>query len=76
MNIFNGDWENLQAILGEAKDNDNSFIKLEKIDDKLFMKKTDICETEVYDFNYECNFKEAMKNAFGDNFEEETNENS
>lgn len=65
---FYGDWDKLQAILGEAKADESSFIKKQTINKTTFAKEIDICETESFDFNLKCDFNSAMKNAFGDNF--------
>ena len=43
---------------------------IEKVDDKIFAKKPDICEDKIFDFNYNCVFSLAMKNAFGEIFKE------
>ena len=65
---FYGDWDKLQAILGEAKADESSFIKKQTINKTTFAKEIDICETESFDFNLKCDFNLAMKNAFGDKF--------
>ena len=65
---FYGDWDKLQAILGEAKADESSFIKKQTINKTTFAKEIDICETESFDFNLKCDFNSAMKNAFGDKF--------
>lgn len=66
---FYGDWEKLQALLGQAKNDNTSFIKrIEKIS---FANSYSCDEDENYDFvpETECNFVLAMQNAFGNNFE-------
>lgn len=68
---FYSDWEKLQAILGNA--NKNGFIK--KINTNI-LNGFDLCENDSFDFNYNCDFKEAMENAFGDIFKQENNENT
>lgn len=65
---FYCDWEKLQAILGQAKNDGTSFIK--KID-KISFANNYICDDdENYDFisETECDFECAMKNAFGNDF--------
>lgn len=66
---FYGDWEKLQALLGQAKNDNTSFIK--KIEKISFANSYSCDESENYDFTSEseCNFEFAMKNAFGNNFE-------
>lgn len=71
---FYGDWEKLQAILGEAKYDNTSFIKLKKVDIDSFAAKVDFCDDKSFDFNYKCNFAYAMKKAFGNNFNGVTND--
>lgn len=71
---FYGDWEKLQAILGEAKDDNTSFIKVKKVDKDSFAAKVDFCEDKSFDFNYNCNFTSAMEKAFGNNFNGVTND--
>ena len=71
---FYGDWEKLQAILGEAKDDNTSFIKVKKVDKDSFAAKVDFCDDKSFDFNYNCNFASAMEKAFGDNFNGVTND--
>lgn len=66
---FYGGWEKLQALLGQAKNDNTSFIKrIEKIS---FANSYSCDEDENYDFvpETECNFVLAMQNAFGNNFE-------
>ena len=66
---FYSDWEKLQALLGPAKVDNTSFIK--KIEKITFANNYTCEDDENYDFvNFDdCNFIEAMKNAFGDSFE-------
>lgn len=66
---FYSDWEKLQALLGSAKVDNTSFIK--KIEKITFANSYTCEDHENYDFvNFDdCNFIEAMKNAFGDSFE-------
>lgn len=66
---FYSDWEKLQALLGPAKVDNTSFIK--KIEKITFANSYTCEDDENYDFvNFDdCNFIEAMKNAFGDSFE-------
>ena len=66
---FYSDWEKLQALLGSAKVDNTSFIK--KIEKITFANSYTCEDDENYDFvNFDdCNFIEAMKNAFGDSFE-------
>lgn len=66
---FYGDWEKLQALLGQAKNDNTSFIK--KIEKISFANSYSCDESENYDFTSEseCDFEFAMKNAFGNNFE-------
>lgn len=71
---FYGDWEKLQAILGEAKDDNTSFIKVKKVNKDSFAAKVDFCDDKSFDFNYNCNFASAMEKAFGNNFNGVTND--
>lgn len=66
---FYGDWEKLQALLGQATNDNTSFVK--KIEKISFANSYSCDESENYDFTpeTECNFVFAMQNAFGNKFE-------
>ena len=66
---FYGDWEKLQALLGQATNDNTSFVK--KIEKISFANSYSCDESENYDFTpeTECNFVLAMQNAFGNKFE-------
>lgn len=66
---FYGDWEKLQALLGQATNDNTSFVK--KIEKISFANIYSCDESENYDFTpeTECNFVLAMQNAFGNKFE-------
>ncbi len=66
---FYGDWEKLQALLGQATNDNTSFVK--KIEKISFANSYSSDESENYDFTpeTECNFVLAMQNAFGNKFE-------
>ena len=63
---FYSDWEKLQALLGNAKKDNTSFIKV--VENVSFAKEYSCEEGEMFDFNAKCDFKAAMQNAFGDKF--------
>lgn len=63
---FYSDWEKLQALLGNAKKDNTSFIKV--VENVSFAKEYSCEESEMFDFNAKCDFKAAMQNAFGDKF--------
>ncbi len=63
---FYSDWEKLQALLGNAKKDNTSFIKV--VENVSFAKEYSCEEDEMFDFNAKCDFKAAMQNAFGDKF--------
>ena len=61
---FYGDWEKLQALLGESKKDGKSFI--EKKEHVTFAMKYDCDDDDKYDFVQESRikFEDALKNAF------------
>ena len=63
---FYSDWEKLQALLGNAKKDNTSFIKV--VENVSFAKEYSCEEGEMFDFNAKCDFKAAIQNAFGDKF--------
>lgn len=63
---FYGDWEKLQAILGKATSDNTSFIKI--LENISFADEYSCDEDDKFDFNPQCDFTIAMKNAFGDKF--------
>ena len=73
---FYGDWEKLQAILGEAREDENSFISRINCRNLFNTNNDDMCDETYYDFNYNCNFEEAMRHAFDNLFPEVINVNS
>ena len=73
---FYGDWEKLQAILGEAREDEKSFISRINCRNLFNTNNDDMCDETYYDFNYNCNFEEAMRHAFDNLFPEGNNANS